>query len=121
MLKLLGNPPEDQAVHLLHMCRGPISISGMLFVWWFSLCESMDLGYLLCKSSCGVLDPQPWNRGGSWEAMGMIPVILLEAGNVEPELATSCSQKGLPVEGGGHQPAHKTSTPKLSRLHDVQR
>jgi hypothetical protein len=85
----------------------------MLFVWWFSLCESMDLGYLLCKSSCGVLDPQPWNRGGSWEAMGMIPVILLEAGNVEPELATSCSQEGTSSRGRRTPTCPQNVNPKI--------
>jgi hypothetical protein len=36
---LLGNPYEDQAAHLLQICRGPGSSPCMLFDWWFSLCE----------------------------------------------------------------------------------
>ena len=34
--------------------------------------------------------------------------------NMESEVATSCSQAGLPVEGGGYQPTHKTYNPKFA-------
>lgn len=32
---------------------------------------------------------------------------------MEPELAISCNQAGLPVEGLGHQPSHKTLDPQF--------
>ena len=52
------DPYEEQAAHLLHMCRGPWPIPCMLFDWWFSLCEPPWAQVsLLCRSSCGVLDP----------------------------------------------------------------
>jgi hypothetical protein len=38
---------------------------------------------------------------------------LLALGGMEPEVATSYSQEGLPVEGQGRQPTHKTSHPKF--------
>jgi hypothetical protein len=34
-------------------------------------------------------------------------------GNKEPEVATSCREAILPVEGKGFQPIHKTLDPKL--------
>lgn len=46
--------------------------------------------------------------GGSGESIGMT----LAAGDVETEVATSCSQEGLPVEEGGHQSIHKSLWPK---------
>jgi hypothetical protein len=33
--------------------------------------------------------------------------------DVETEVSTSCILVGLPVEGGGHQPIHKTFDPKF--------
>lgn len=36
-IRLLGEPHEDQAAHLLQMCRGPRSSPCTLFGWWFSL------------------------------------------------------------------------------------
>ena len=38
---------------------------------------------------------------------------------MEPEVATSCSQVGLPVEGGGNQPSHKPLIQKVSSLQDA--
>jgi hypothetical protein len=32
----------------------------------------------------------------------------------ETEVATSCIQAGLPMEGGEHQSSHKTFNPKLA-------
>lgn len=40
LLQLLGDTCEDQAAHLLQMHRGPKFSSCMLFVWWFSHCET---------------------------------------------------------------------------------
>ena len=40
----------------------------------------------------------------------------LAAEDIEPEMANSCSQAGLPVEGIGYQPTHKNFNPKLFLL-----
>jgi hypothetical protein len=50
-----GDPLEDQAVHLLHMCRGPRYSWCTLCGLWFSLCTpSLVEISRLCWSSCGV-------------------------------------------------------------------
>ena len=60
---------------------------------------------------CGKVETK--ERGGSWEATRLPKIILLALGNMETDVATSCTQVGLPVEGGGHQPTHKTFNPKF--------
>jgi hypothetical protein len=57
-LRLLGDPQEDQAEHLLQMCRGLWSSPCMSFGWWFSLCRVPQAQVSwLGRSSYGVLDP----------------------------------------------------------------
>lgn len=55
-LQLLRDPHEDQAAHLLQMW--PRSRPGMLFGWWFSLCELLwaQVSWHF-RSSCGFFDP----------------------------------------------------------------
>ena len=48
---------------------------------------------------CGV---QLWNRGSSQESMLVSLLRLLAAGYIEIDVANSCIQAGLPVEGGGY-------------------
>lgn len=43
-----------------------------------------------------------------------------QLGVMEIEVATSCNQTVPPVEGGRHQPTHKTLSPKFDLLTDVQ-
>lgn len=58
LLTFLGDPHAQQPTHLLHMCRGPRYSPCILFGWLFSLCEHPWAQVsLLCRSSCGVLDP----------------------------------------------------------------
>lgn len=45
--------------------------------------------------------------------MGMTLAEVPNRGDMEPEVITSCSQVGLLVERGGHQPTHKTFDPKF--------
>jgi hypothetical protein len=54
---ILWGTHEDQAAHLLQICRGPRSRQYMLFSWCSSLWKphGPDL-FTLCRSSCGVLD-----------------------------------------------------------------
>lgn len=37
LLQLLKDSHENQATHLIYMCRGPRSSLWMLFGWWFNL------------------------------------------------------------------------------------
>jgi hypothetical protein len=61
---------------------------------------------------------ETWDGGGYGESMG---VTLVETvGDMETEVATSCSQVGLPVEEGNTNPPTKLSTQNLSCLQDVQ-
>lgn len=53
LLQVLGELHENQAVHLLHTCLGPIFSSQSHFVWQFSLWKAPRIqGGSLCLSSC---------------------------------------------------------------------
>jgi hypothetical protein len=53
---LLGDPHEDHAAQLLHICRRLRSVPCLLFCWWFSLCESLwEQVSWFCGFSCVVL------------------------------------------------------------------
>jgi hypothetical protein len=54
-----------------------------------------------------------WDWGVSRESMKVMLADSSIMGNMETEVANSCSQVGLPGEGGGHQLAHKSSNPKF--------
>ena len=45
--------------------------------------------------------------------LGWLWLRLLEMGDVESELAISCNQARLPVQGWGYQPTVKISDPEL--------
>ena len=57
---------------------------------------------------------ETWGGSGSWEDMGVTLGENPGARDKETEVATSCSQAGFPVEGGGQQPTHKTFHPNMS-------
>ena len=57
---------------------------------------------------------ETWGGSGSWEDMGVTLGETPGARDKETEMATSCSQAGFPVEGGGQQRTHKTFHPKMS-------
>ena len=44
-----------------------------------------------------------------------------EGVDIETEVATPCSQERRPMEGGGHQPTHKTFDPEFVLLKITQR
>jgi hypothetical protein len=58
LLQLLGAPHENQAAHLLQICRGPRSSPSMFPGYWPSVCEPSwaQIGWI-CRSSYCVLDP----------------------------------------------------------------
>ena len=56
--------------------------------------------------------PETWYEGGSQESMGVTLAENPSSGEIEPGVATSCSQAGFPVEEGRHQSTHKTFCPK---------
>jgi hypothetical protein len=58
---------------------------------------------------CGVGD-----RKGYREPMGMTVDESPTRGGIEAGVAASCSQGGLPEEGGEHQSTHKTFNPKCA-------
>lgn len=59
-----------------------------------------------------------WDGMETWdrEDVGVTLVETPSLRNMEPEVAISCSQAGLPVDGGGYQPTHKTFIPKSCKM-----
>lgn len=58
---------------------------------------------------------QAWDMG-PWKDLEVTLVETPSGGDMEPQVATSYSQLGLPVEGEGHQYMHNTFNTKFDLL-----
>jgi hypothetical protein len=56
---------------------------------------------------------ETWDKGGSQNSIRVTLAVTHYIGDMEPEKATSCSQKGTPVELQRYQPTHKTLNTKF--------
>jgi hypothetical protein len=73
--------------------------------------EGCQVRIEICLCVCmgvGSLRPAGDLDGGGY---GSLRGWFLSSGNIESEMATSWTQAGLLVEGGGHQPIHKNFNP----------
>jgi hypothetical protein len=76
LLHWLGVPHEDQAAHLLQLCRGHRFSPCMLSGWCSSLYESpWSQTSWLCRSSSGVLDP--WKLSSNPHSSTRLPDLRL--------------------------------------------